>query len=96
MLDIKHSKLIKTKEENKIKNKSEKKKITNSKSCLNINSNTKEDNILRSQEIIQNKLNIFKKKIFTPFWEKVEKEKKNEIKREQILRKINDPKKKKE
>ena len=70
----------------------EKKKITNSKSCLNINSNTKEDNILRSQEIIQNKLNIFKKKIFTPFWEKVEKEKKNEIKREQILRKINDPK----
>ena len=31
---------------------------------------------LSNQEIIQNKLDIFKKKIFTPFWEKVEKEKK--------------------
>ena len=69
-----------------------KSKFSNSKSCLNINSNTKEDNLLSSQEIIQNKLNIFKKKIYTPFWEKVEKEKRNEIKREQILRKIDDPK----
>ena len=73
----------------------EKKKLPNSKSSLNINSNIKEDNLIRSQEVIQNKLNIFKTKIFTPFWEKVEKEKKKEIKREQILRKINDPKIKK-
>ena len=67
-------------------------KYSTSKSGLNINLNNKDDNILSSQEIIQNKLNIFKKKIFTPFWEKVEKEKKNEIKREQILKKIEDPK----
>ena len=67
-------------------------KFNNSKSSLNINSNNKEENILSSQDIIQNKLNIFKKKIFTPFWEKVEKEKKKEIKREQILKKIEDPK----
>ena len=70
----------------------DKNKFKTSKSCLNMNSNNGEDNCLSNQEIIQNKLDIFKKKIFTPFWEKVEKEKKKEIKREQILKKIEDPK----
>ena len=46
---------------------------------------------LTKEEIIQNKLKIFKDKIYKPFWEKVEKEKKNEFKRIQILKKINDP-----
>ena len=39
-----------------------------------------------------NKLRIFKDKIYKPFLEKVEKEKKNEFKRIEILKKINDPK----
>ena len=48
-------------------------------------------NGLTKEEIIQNKLKIFKDKIYKPFWEKVEKEKKNEYKRIQILKKITDP-----
>ena len=50
-----------------------------------------DNNGLTREEIIQNKLKIFKDKIYKPFWEKVEKEKKNEYKRIQILKKITDP-----
>jgi hypothetical protein len=46
---------------------------------------------LTREEIIKNKLRIYKDKISKPFLEKVEKEKKNEYKRIQILNKINDP-----
>ena len=50
-----------------------------------------DNNGLTREEIIQNKLKIFKDKIYKPFWDKVEKEKKNEYKRIQILKKITDP-----
>ena len=46
---------------------------------------------LTREEIIQNKLNIFKEKIYCPFLEKIKKEKDNEYKRLQLLKQINDP-----
>ena len=39
-----------------------------------------DNNGLTREEIIQNKLKIFKDKIYKPFWDKVEKEKKMNIK----------------
>jgi hypothetical protein len=57
----------------------------------NLNNNNNKIN-LSKEEIIHNKLEIFKNKIYRPFLEKVEQEKQKEIKREQILKKINDPK----
>ena len=57
------------------------------------NKNNPRDKVgLSREEIMQNKLRIFKDKIYKPFLEKVEKEKKNEFKRIEILKKINDPK----
>ena len=57
----------------------------------NKNKNLTENSGLSRDDIIQNKLRIFKDKISQPFLDKVEKEKKNEYKRIQILNKINDP-----
>ena len=50
------------------------------------------NNELNREIIIKNKLKIYKEKISKQFLEKVEKEKKNEYKRIQILNKINDKK----
>ena len=46
---------------------------------------------ISNEQIIQNKLRIYKDIIYKPFLEKVEKEKLNEYRRIQILRKIHDP-----
>ena len=67
------------------------KNARNNYNNLNNNINPNEKIGLTKEEIIQNKLKIFKDKIYKPFWEKVEKEKKNEYKRIQILKKITDP-----
>ena len=62
---------------------------------FNNKNNQNEDMIKRSQltreEIIRNKLNIFKEKIYSPFFEKIKKEKDNEYKRLQLLKQIDDP-----
>ena len=50
------------------------------------------NNNMTQEQIIQNKLKIYKDKVYKPFFDKVEKEKHNEYKRLQILRSINDPK----
>ena len=47
---------------------------------------------LSREEIIQNKLKIYKDKVYKPFLDKVEQEKKNEFKRIEILKNISDPK----
>ena len=70
----------------KIKYKNARNNYNNSKGA-----NPNEKIGLTKEEIIQNKLKIFRDKIYKPFWEKVEKEKKNEYKRIQILKKITDP-----
>ena len=49
-------------------------------------------NVMTQEQIIQNKLKIYKDKMYKPFFDKVEKEKNKEYKRIQILKKINDPK----
>ena len=46
---------------------------------------------LNQEQIIQNKIKIYKEKIYQPFLDKVEKEKKREYERLQILRSIDDP-----
>ena len=66
-------------------------KIMNNKYSKNRNYTDLFNKNLTREEIIQNKLRIYKEKISKPFLEKVEKEKKNEYKRIQILNKINDP-----
>ena len=43
------------------------------------------------EEIIQNKINIFKNKIYCPFFVKIKKEKENERKRLELLKQITDP-----
>ena len=43
------------------------------------------------EEIIQNKINIFKNKIYCPFFDKIKKEKENERKRLELLKQITDP-----
>ena len=48
-------------------------------------------NKISHEQIIQNKLNIYKDKLYKPFYDKVEKEKNREYRRIQILKKINDP-----
>ena len=55
-----------------------------------IDSNNINNNLTR-EEIIKNKLDIFKEKIYKPFWQKIENEKKNEYKRIQLLKEIKDP-----
>ena len=62
-------------------------KNKNSNNYLGLNRNT-----ITQEQIIQNKLRIFKDKMYKPFLDKVEKEKKKEYKRVQILKKISDPK----
>ena len=53
--------------------------------------NTNINNSITNDQIIQNKLRIYKDMIYKPFLEKVEKEKLNEYRRIQILKKIHDP-----
>ena len=62
-------------------------KNKNSNNYLGLNRNT-----ITQEQIIQNKLRIYKDKMYKPFLDKVEKEKKKEYKRVQILKKISDPK----
>jgi hypothetical protein len=62
-------------------------KNKNYNNYLGLNRNT-----ITQEQIIQNKLRIFKDKMYKPFLDKVEKEKKKEYKRVQILKKISDPK----
>ena len=47
---------------------------------------------ISQEQIIQNKLKIYKDRMYKPFLDKVEKEKNKEFRRVQILKKINDPK----
>ena len=61
------------------------------RSGRNKSHNINKRNELSREEIIQNKLRIYKDKISKPFMEKIEKEKMNEYKRIQVLNKINDP-----
>ena len=61
------------------------------KSDRNLNNKKMKYN-LSKEEIIKNKVKIFKEKIYKQFMEKVENEKRNELKRIQILKKIDDPK----
>ena len=49
------------------------------------------NNYITQEQIIQNKLKIYKDKMYKPFFDKVEKEKKKELRRTQILKSINDP-----
>ena len=59
-------------------------KIKNSATkCIN--------NSISQEQIIQNKLNIYKEKMYKPFLDKVEKEKNIELKRVQLLKNIDDP-----
>ena len=46
---------------------------------------------LTREEIIQNKIDIFKNKIYCPFFDKIKKEKENERKRLELLKQITDP-----
>ena len=60
------------------------------------NKKNKNEDIMRKieltrEEIIRNKLEIYKEKIFRPFLERIKKEKDNEYKRIQLLKKIKDP-----
>ena len=60
-------------------------KIKNSSTkCIN-------NNNMSQEQIIQNKLNIYKEKMYKPFLDKVEKEKNIEFKRVQLLKHIDDP-----
>jgi hypothetical protein len=61
-------------------------KIKNSSSTKCINNNN-----ISQEQIIQNKLNIYKEKMYKPFLDKVEKEKNIELKRVQLLKNIDDP-----
>jgi hypothetical protein len=61
-------------------------KIKNSSSTKCINNNN-----ISQEQIIQNKLNIYKEKMYKPFLDKVEKEKNIEFKRVQLLKNIDDP-----
>ena len=59
-----------------------------------INNNTmfsNNNNNLSQEQIIQNKLKIFKDKMYKPFLDKLEKEKKKEYKRVKYLKSIEDP-----
>ena len=58
----------------------------NRSNLMNLN-----NNYMTQEQIIQNKLKIYKDKMYKPFFDKVEKEKNKELKRLQILRSINDP-----
>jgi hypothetical protein len=57
----------------------------------NLNEQMRGKRELTREEIIQNKLDIFKQKICCPFFEKIKKEKANEFKRIRLLKQINDP-----
>lgn len=60
-------------------------KIKNSTTkCVNNNS-------ISQEQIIQNKLNIYKEKMYKPFYDKVDQEKNIEFKRVQLLKSIDDP-----
>jgi hypothetical protein len=63
----------------------------NDKNNLNIECPTLNSNNITQDQIIQNKLRIYRDIVYKPFLDKVEREKINEYKRIQILRRINDP-----
>ena len=63
----------------------------NDKNSIASSNNYNNNNNMSKEEIIQNKLKIYKEKLYKPFFDKVEKEKNNELKRVQILNSINDP-----